>query len=72
MVEGYYVSFEENAKYLKTGESQGKALIMKIGFNSCLEGSIYEQFAYLPNLVIYPNSAGMNELSEIALERFEV
>lgn len=29
MVEGYYVSFEENAKYLKTGESQGKAMLLE-------------------------------------------
>jgi hypothetical protein len=30
------------------------------------EGGICEQFAYLPNLVAYPNTSDMNELSEIA------
>ena len=36
-----------------------------------LKGWICEQFAYLPNLVVYPNTSDINELSEMAtrLER---
>ncbi|BAI80370.1 hypothetical protein DEFDS_0896 [Deferribacter desulfuricans SSM1] len=34
--------------------------------NIRLEGCICEQFAYLPKLVVYPNSSDMNELSAIA------
>ena len=33
--------------------------------NSRPEGCICEQFAYLPKLVVYPNSSDMNELYDI-------
>ena len=32
---------------------------------SDLKGWICEQFAYLPNKVVYPNSSDINELGEI-------
>jgi len=34
-------------------------------YNSCPEGSIYEQYAYTSHLGAYPNSSDMNELSEM-------
>lgn len=35
------------------------------------EGGIYEQFAYLPNFVVYPNSSDMNELGVIGGDGLE-
>jgi len=33
--------------------------------NNCAEVCICEQFVYLPDLAVYPNSSDMNELYEI-------
>ena len=38
--------------------------------NGCPKGDICEQFAYIQNTDIYPNSSYMNELSEILHSAF--
>ena len=38
---------------------------IKIKNNGHPEGCICEQFTYLPNLAVYPNSSDMNELYAI-------
>jgi len=58
------MKLKETAEYLKS-----KKMSRTTKNNSPPEGSIYEQFAYLPKLVVYTNSSDMNPLSEIQHRR---
>ena len=67
---GKTMTFEETTKYLKISTKNLSAI--KNPLDSLLVGGknnnrpevcICEQFAYLPNLVVYPNGSDMNELA---------
>jgi len=56
-----YMKYDYNRDFLKTERTKD---------SGHTEGDICEQFAYLPDLAVYPNCLDMNKLSEIRLGGF--